>query len=234
MGRKRSNKNYFTLETEAQIIKYNNTKDDELRSKIYKEHIHYPFFKLTQNIIHRYKFYNTEVDNIEHLQHEVITFLLSKIHLFDESKGTKAYSYFGTITKNYLIQYNRKNYNKKISHVDTTILNSNKDHSYNMDDEQLDLYDYMDAYTDFCSDNLYKLFEDEYQIRIADAVLEIFRKRGYIQNFNKKALYIFVKEIIDVPTTHITPVVRVLKAVFYSGLEKYLSSKEIAFEIENS
>ena len=49
MGRKRSNKNYFTLETEAQIIKYNNTKDEEVRSKIYKEHIHYPFFKLTQN-----------------------------------------------------------------------------------------------------------------------------------------------------------------------------------------
>ena len=46
MGRKKSNKNYFTLETEAQIIKYNNTKDDELRSKIYKEHIqYYPFFK---------------------------------------------------------------------------------------------------------------------------------------------------------------------------------------------
>ena len=54
--------------------------------------------KLTQNIIHRYKFYNTEVDNIEHLQHEVITFLLSKIHLFDESKGTKAYSYFVLVT----------------------------------------------------------------------------------------------------------------------------------------
>ena len=59
----------------------------------------------------------------------------------------------------------------------------------------------MDAFTEFCSDNLYRLFEDEYNIKIADAVLEIFRKRGFIQNFNKKALYIFVKEIVDVPTT---------------------------------
>ena len=143
MGRKKSNKNYFTLETEAKIIEYNNTKDEEVRSKIYKDHIHYPFFKLTQNIIHRYKFYNTEVDNIEHLQHEVITFLLSKIHLFDESKGTKAYSYFGTITKNYLIQYNRKNYNKKISHLDTSAIVSNINHSYNMDEEQIDLHDYI-------------------------------------------------------------------------------------------
>jgi hypothetical protein len=234
MGRKKSDKNYFTLETEAKIIEYNNTKDSEVRSQIYKDHIHYPFFKLTQNIIHRYKFYNTEVDNIEHLQHEVITFLLSKIHLFDESKGTKAYSYFGTITKNYLIQYNRKNYNKKITHVDTSVIQSNTNYSYVMDNEELDLHDYIDAFTVYATDNLYKLFDDEYSIKIADAILEIFRKRGFIQNFNKKALYIFVKEIVDVPTTHITPVVRVLKKVFYSGLENYIQFKEISFELENS
>ena len=234
MGRKKSNKNYFTLETEAKIIEYNNTKDEEVRSKIYKDHIHYPFFKLTQNIIHRYKFYNTEVDNIEHLQHEVITFLLSKIHLFDESKGTKAYSYFGTITKNYLIQYNRKNYNKKISHLDTSAIVSNINHSYNMDEEQIDLHDYIDAFTKYSTDNLYKLFSSEEDIRIEDAVLEIFRKRGNIENFNKKALYIFVKEIIDVQTIQITPVVKVLKSVFYSGIKDYLENKIIHFEIEKN
>ena len=232
MGRKKSDKNYFTLETEAKILEYNAEPCEKKRSDIYKEHIHYPFFKLTQNIIHRYKFYNTEVDNIEHLQHEVITFLLSKIHLFDESRGSKAYSYFGTITKNYLIQYNRKNYNKKISHVDTTIIKSNINHSYNMDEEQLDLHDYMDAYTTYCTDNLYRIFDDEGDIKIADAVLEIFRRRGDIQNFNKKALYIFVKEIVDVPTTSITPVVRALKRVFYSGIEEFLETKTINFTIE--
>jgi hypothetical protein len=174
---------------------------------------------------------NTEVDNIEHLQHEVITFLLSKIHLFDESKGTKAYSYFGTITKNYLIQYNRKNYNKKISHVDTSAIISNINHSYNMDQDEIDLHDYVEEFTKYCTDNLYKLFDSEEDIKIADAVLEIFRKRGNIQNFNKKALYIFVKEIIDVQTIQITPVVKVLKKVFYSNIRDYLENKTIHFEI---
>ena len=75
---------YFTQDTENAIILYNNTDDSSVRSKIYGDRIHYAFFKLTENIIHTFKFYYTEVDNIEDLQHEIITFLLTKIHLFDK------------------------------------------------------------------------------------------------------------------------------------------------------
>jgi len=48
--RRKKSKNYFTKETEDWIVVYNNTKDPEIRSDIYQKHIHYPFFKLTQNI----------------------------------------------------------------------------------------------------------------------------------------------------------------------------------------
>ena len=109
--RRKKSKNYFTQETEDAIVLYNNTSDPEIRSKIYERDIHYAFFKLTENIIHTFKFYHTEVEKLEHLQHEIITFLLSKIHLFDPLKGAKAYSYFGTIVKRWLILYNTKNYN---------------------------------------------------------------------------------------------------------------------------
>ena len=74
--KKKVSKNYFTQETEDAIVLYNNTLDFELRSQIYEEKIHYAFFKLTQNIIHTFKFYHTEVNNLEHLQHEIIVFLL--------------------------------------------------------------------------------------------------------------------------------------------------------------
>ena len=97
--RRPKSKNYFTKDTEQAIVRYNNEPDPEIRSKIYRDEIHYAFFKLTENIIHTFKFYYTEVDQIEHLQHEVITFLLSKLHLFNPDNGAKAYSYFGTITK---------------------------------------------------------------------------------------------------------------------------------------
>ena len=109
-----ADKNYFTQDTEDAIVAYNMCEDTSKKSKIYNEKIHYAFFKLTQNIIHTFKFYYTEVENIEDLQHEIITFLLSKIHLFDPSKGAKAYSYFGTIAKRYLINSNNKNYKKRI------------------------------------------------------------------------------------------------------------------------
>ena len=88
MAKKRrpKSKNYFTHDTELAIVRYNNEPNPEVRSKIYEDEIHYPFFKLTENIIHTFKFYYTEVDHIEDLQHEVITFLLSKIHLFNPEK----------------------------------------------------------------------------------------------------------------------------------------------------
>ena len=109
--RRKKSKNYFTQETEDYIVKYNSLdpiEDSEKRSKIYETHVHYAFFKLTQNIIHTFKFYHTEVSNLEHLQHEIIVFLLSKIHLFDPTRGAKAYSYFGTIVKRWLILLYKK------------------------------------------------------------------------------------------------------------------------------
>lgn len=80
---------YFTQETEDAIVAYNLATDFSIKEKIYHEKIHYAFFKLTENIIHTFKFYHTEVDNIEDLQHEIIAFLLIKMHLFNPKKKTK-------------------------------------------------------------------------------------------------------------------------------------------------
>ena len=80
--RKPKSKNYFTEETEMAIIAYNNESNPEIRSNIYRKEIHYPLFKLTENIIHTFKFYHTEVNNLEHLQHEIITMLLDRLHKF--------------------------------------------------------------------------------------------------------------------------------------------------------
>ena len=110
----KKNKNYFTHDTELAIIKYVNTEDYAERNKIYREEIHYALFKLTQNLIHTFKFYYTEETNLEDLQHEVITFLLTKLDRFNPAFGAKAYSYFGTVAKRYLIASNQKNYKKRL------------------------------------------------------------------------------------------------------------------------
>ena len=63
--RRKKSKNYFTQDTEDAIVLYNNTECSKIRSKIYEREIHYAFFKLTENIIHTFKFYHTEVEKLE-------------------------------------------------------------------------------------------------------------------------------------------------------------------------
>jgi len=227
--RKPKSKNYFTQETEDSIVLYNASVDSEFKSKIYKEKIHYAFFKLTENIIHTFKFYHTEVEELEHLQHEIIVFLLSKIHLFDPSRGAKAYSYFGTIVKRWLILYTTKNYNTKIKKVDIDVLvQDNSPHSYDMDDiggETVDdLSKYIDLFVDHVTENIYELFPKKNDAQIADAVLELFRKRDTIDVFNKKALYIYIREIVDVKTPKITKVADKLHDIFKTKYYFYLEN----------
>lgn len=222
---------YFTQDTENAIVLYNNTPDPELRSRIYRERIHYGFFKLTENIIHTFKFYYTEVDNIEDLQHEVITFLLSKIHLYDQTKGTKAYSYFGTIAKRYLILSNQKNYKKRIDTTSIDILEEDENHSYDIEEtpsnERLSMY--IDEFTDYCTENIFELFPKEYDAQIADAILELFRKRENLDVFNKKALYIYIREQVDAKTPKITKIANQLYDVFKKGYIFYLEHGYTSF-----
>ena len=225
--RRKKSKNYFTQDTENAIVLYNNTKDSEIRSKIYEREIHFAFFKLTQNIIHTFKFYHTEVENLEHLQHEIITFLLSKIHLFDPSRGAKAYSYFGTIVKRWLILYNTKNYKKKINKVGVEVLtNENSTHTYSQGDEKTksDLDKYVDLFVAHVSENIFELFPKKNDAQIADAILELFRKRETLEVFNKKALYIYIREIVDVKTPKITKIADKLHSIFKQQYIFYLEN----------
>jgi|TARA_R110000851_G_scaffold5286_1_gene21955 hypothetical protein len=227
--RKPKSKNYFTQETEDAIVLYNGSTDSEFKSTLYKEKIHYAFFKLTENIIHTFKFYHTEVEELEHLQHEIIVFLLSKIHLFDPSRGAKAYSYFGTIVKRWLILYTTKNYNTKIKKVDIDVLvQDNSTHSYDMDTSDSivkdDLSKYIDIFIEHVTENVFTLFPKKNDAQIADSILELFRKRDTIDVFNKKALYIYIREIVDVKTPKITKIADKLYVIFKSQYFFYLEN----------
>ena len=215
--KKKSKNQYFTQATEDAIVRYNSSSDPEERSKIYRDEIHYAFFKLTENIIHTFKFYYTEVNEIEHLQHEVITFLLDKIHLFDQSKGAKAFSYFGTIAKRYLIIQNTKNYKKRVDKAPVEELHHNLKYSYDIDYdpmEKVHLSDFIDEYVEYCTENIYNIFPKQKDAKVADAILELFRKREVMDIFNKKALYLCIREMVDVKTPHITRVANQLGDIF--------------------
>ena len=285
--RKKKSKNYFTKETEEAILAYNRTDDYILKDRIYTRYIHYPFFKLTQNIIHTFKFYYTEVDNLEHLQHEIIIFLIERLHKYHHSKSVndrlykiivkkhkekyimdsfldytnnadqvtqqqidsfindlevsdecykaikkitppKAFSYFGTIVKNYLIPYNNENYENKIKKVDASeeLNKEDTNHFYVIDDINNDdpLREYVDLFIEYCDKNLYKLFPKGDDAKIADSILELFRKRDNIEIFNKKALYIYIREMVDAKTPKITKISKQLHTIFNRHYSFYLEN----------
>ena len=235
--RRPKSKNYFTKDTENAIVRYNNEPDPEIRSIIYRNEIHYAFFKLTENIIHTFKFYYTEVDQIEHLQHEIITFLLSKIHLFNPDNGAKAYSYFGTITKNWLIVYNTKNYKKRVQKAPVDELYKDDNYSYNMGEEKekekLSLF--IDSYIEYVEERFEEFFPKGHDAKVADAILELFRKRENLEIFNKKALYIYIREImgthgLEVKTPKITKIAGKLYELFKESYIYYLETGYIDFE----
>jgi hypothetical protein len=229
--KEKKNTQYFTQDAEDAIVLYNNTVDQTERDILYRTRIHYPFFKLTENIIHTFKFYYTEVDNIEDLQHEVITFLLTKLHLFDPSKGAKAYSYFGTIAKRYLINSNNKNYKKRVEKAPVSEIESNESFSYRIDEgsESDKLIHFIDQYVEYCTDNINELFPKKVDSQIADAILELFRKRESIDVFNKKALYIYIREIIDAKTPKITKIADRLYDIFKQHYYYYLENGHTNF-----
>lgn len=226
MPRKKSKANYFTSETEEYIVKYNNSSDQEYRNKIFTDHIYLPFYKLAENIIHTFKFYYTDVDKIEDLKHEIVSILLEeKIMKFDPTNGAKAYSYFGTIVKRWLINYNNKNY-KKLKQIGSfdDIEDGYEDGSvYAEPNKGITLSDFVDRWVDTMYDELDELFLKESEQQIADAVLTLFRTRNDLDIFKKKALYIYIREITDCDTPTLTKVINVLKNDFN---QKYLALHE--------
>ena len=215
---------YFTLDTQQAILDYRLETSPAIRNKIFNEKIYYAFYKLAENIIHTFKFYYTEVDNINELKHEVIAFLLEKLHLYNQDKG-KAYSYFGTIAKRYLIVYNNNNYKRLKGKANVEEVDTDKTITNELLLTQPDHFEevsFIDLFIKEIDDNLLGLFPKPQEARVGDAILELFKRRESIDIFNKKALFIYIKEITDAPTPVITKVIKVLKEIYREMHNQYL------------
>jgi hypothetical protein len=106
-------------------------------------------------------------------------------------------------------------------------------HTYNMDDPDSSkdpLSKYIDKFVEYCSENIYTLFPKQKDAEIADAILELFRKRENIDVFNKKALYIYIREMVDVKTPKITKIANRLYDVFKGNYIFYLENGYVEFE----
>ena len=221
MGKKKSKKNYFTEETENAIVQYNLTTSAMDRNKIYDQYIKYPFDKLAENIIHTFKFYHFDIP-YEDVKHEVVAFLNEKIHKYTQGKG-KAFSYFSIVAKNYLINHNNNNYNRFKNTDALDVVDSHRK-VVNEIIRETDIEhkkEFMDEFIEYVDINLNVLFKTKEEIQVADSILELFKQRENIEEYNKKALYILIRERTGMRTQYITKIVNQLKKMYFLLYQEY-------------
>jgi len=211
MPRKAKSKQYFTKDTEDAIVEYNSTDDQRIKDKVYRERIKPAFDKLAEIVYNKWKFTYFD-DDPQDVMCEVVAFMIEKIHMYQAGKG-KAFSYFTIVARNYLILNNNSNY-KRYKNTDVmSSLPDNWDTENNWaeetrNDEYRTFNDRMLLYWDTHLENF---FQKKRDIQIADAVLELFRRANYIESFNKKSLYLLIREMTGYPTHYITKVVNKMK-----------------------
>jgi hypothetical protein len=231
MEKEKNSNYYFTQGTQDAIVRYNSTTDLLTKDRIFTQEIYYPFYKLVENIIHTFKFYYTDVNDIENLKLEIVSVLVEeKIHRFDPTNGAKAFSYFQTIVKRWLINYNNKNY-KKLKQVGSfdEIADSWETEEEKDDVRVISLSKVVDLFVKNSYSNLQTIFNKEQDQKVADAVLTLFKTRNDLEIFKKKALYIYIREMTDCETPTLTKVITELKKEFYKTYRTY---QDAGFSIE--
>jgi hypothetical protein len=177
--------------------------------------------KLTENIINKVK--PDYIDStFQDLQTDLVTYLTARLDKFNPEAG-KAYSYYTRTSFNYLIAENQKAYSKLKSdslEIDIDEQRNIMTEIHNNDMRETLQY-FMDAYIQHCYDNLNYIFSNPTDIHVADSVLHIFETRENIENFNKKALYIYIRERTGLETTNITRVVKTLKQIYEAKFLEY-------------
>ena len=226
-AKKGSTRYYFTDSTEQAVIRHNKETRPHMRERIYNEHIRTPFEKLAENIIHTFKFYYFDVPS-EDVKHEVVSFLYMNMHKFTEGKG-KAFSYFSIVAKNYLILHNNNNY-KKMKQTDSEEVTDYKRDPIteaSRDDMLTAKKEYLDLFIQYWENNLTTVFKRKQDMDVANSVLYLMENRENIDNFNKKALYIMIREMTNSNTQHITRVVNVMKKHHVNLQHNYLTTGSI-------
>jgi hypothetical protein len=212
-GRNKKEKIYFSKKTEDAIIEYNSEDDQHKRNEIYETKIKFSFDKLVENIFNTFKFTYFDNSPLE-IQKETVSHLVTNIHKFQAGKG-KAFSYFSIVAKNYLIFHNNNNYKRFNQHVDISETPSESSVCLQTEDahhKDIQTQEFMKLIVNYWELNLSKIFNKQKDLNIAYAVIELFRNCERIENFNKKTLYLYIRELSNCKTQQITKVINKMKS----------------------
>jgi hypothetical protein len=212
MPRKRTQKIYFGEEQEKAVVNYLESNDDAEKNKIFNEYLREPLIIMVESIIRRYKLYRKDLE-FQEIHDDTMSFLLTKINKFDHTKNHKAYSYFGTICKNYLmgaIQKDTKEQNRQVSYDDiSSSVEDNLELSYTIDDYNLDYRDVIIKLTNDLEVFIETEELTENEQKLGYALLEIFGNFDKIfqvgdgNKFNKNLILLSLREMTSLSTKEI-------------------------------
>ena len=219
--RRKKSKMYFGTPVQEAVIRYNEETNIAIKNQIYTDEIAAAFDKLAENLIHTFKFYYFDY-SFKDVKDEVVSFLFMQLPKYDSTKG-RAFSYFSVVGKNYLILNNNNNYKKQKNQDDVDVLDFQRNVQSELNTEDISEYneEFVDQMLEYWDNNITNIFRRQKDILVADSVLEIFRRRKNIENFNKKALYIMIREMTGSNTQHITRVINQMKKYYFSMIEEF-------------
>jgi hypothetical protein len=226
MPRKRTQKIYFGEEQEQAVVRYLESENENEKNKIFNEYLKEPLIIMVESIIRRYKLYRKDLE-FQEIHNDTMSFLLTKINKFDHTKNHKAYSYFGTICKNYLmgaIQKDTKEQNRQISYDDiSSSIEDNYELSYTIDEYVLDYRDVINKLITDLEDFIEKEELTENEQKLGYALLEIFGNFDRIfqvgdgNKFNKNLILLSLREMTSLNTKEIRMSIKRYKKL-YDGI----------------
>ena len=226
MPRKRTQKIYFGEEQEQAVVRYLESESEKEKNKIFNEYLKEPLTIMVESIIRRYKLYRKDLEFNE-IHTDTMSFLMTKINKFDHTKNHKAYSYFGTICKHYLmgvIQKDTKETNRNVSYDDiSSDLEESIEHSYIIDEVHVDYRDVILKLVTQLENFMENEEMTENEQKLGYALVEIFNnfekifQIGEGNKFNKNLILLSLREMTSLSTKEIRISLKKYKKI-YDGI----------------
>jgi hypothetical protein len=222
-GRKAVKENYFDVREEEAVRKFLIAESSYEKNKIYNQFLRLPLDKMISSIIRRYKLYRKDM-NFEEIHTDTHSFLMTKVDKFKPDKNKKAYSYFGTICKNYLmgqIIKDQKETNRKISYEDiSSSLEERPDMSYRIDDDIIETDYVINEYLDELKDYIESEQLNDNEKKLGYALIDLFDNYESIfsgadnNKFNKNVILLSLREMTNLSTKEIRSSIKRFKKLY--------------------
>ena len=232
-GRKPKVNNYFDEREETAVRMFLIAETYEEKNKIYNEFLREPLDKMISSIIRRYKLYRKDM-NYEEIHIDTHSFLMTKIDKFKPAKEKKAYSYFGTICKNYLmgqIMKDQKEMNRKISYEDiSSDLSNRSEMSYSIENDDLSSEFIIKKFLEKLRNNLDDKNCNEQEHKLGSAIYDLFENYGTIfpdtnnNKFNKNIILFELREMTNLSTKEIRNLIKKYKKLYFDLVQELLKN----------